>query len=108
TIRVQPHLPSKPFTATVIESSGAARCACSAANKPAPPAPRIRRSVSSVRTVAPQPLHVDHDCYQREADRVEHRLRIHEQEACDDQHYSLDGVRALEEPPLQAAGERCN
>src|SRR5437870_13627002 len=47
-MRVQPHLPSRPFTATVIESCGAALCACSAANRPAPPEPRIRMSVSRV------------------------------------------------------------
>src|SRR4029079_8392816 len=44
-MRVQPHLPSRPFTATVIVSSGAAWCACSAANRPAPPAPRTRMAV---------------------------------------------------------------
>src|SRR5215471_9296693 len=44
-MRVQPHLPSRPFTATVIDSEGLAACACSAANNPAPPAPRIRMSV---------------------------------------------------------------
>src|SRR5437773_12073628 len=45
TMRVQPHLPSRPLTTTVIESPGFAWCACSAANSPAPPAPRIRISV---------------------------------------------------------------
>src|SRR4051794_24449679 len=45
-IRVQPHLPSSPFTATVTSSAGAVFFACSAANSPAPPAPRIRMSVS--------------------------------------------------------------
>src|SRR6516165_11596462 len=44
-MRVQPHLPSRPFTAMVIESDGFAAFACSAANNPAPPAPRIRMSV---------------------------------------------------------------
>src|SRR5918996_5040661 len=57
TMRVQPHLPSRPFTATVTESSGAALCACSAANRPAPPEPRIRMSVSSCRTRDFLPLH---------------------------------------------------
>src|SRR5580765_289485 len=47
-MRVQPHLPSRPFTATVIDSAGFTLCACSAANSPAPPAPRIRMSVSRV------------------------------------------------------------
>src|SRR5947209_19222786 len=45
-MRVQPHLPNSPFTATVTSSSGAVFLACSAANSPAPPAPRIRMSVS--------------------------------------------------------------
>src|SRR5450759_3014809 len=44
-MRVQPHLPSRPFTATVIESFGLPWCACSAANSPAPPEPSIRMSV---------------------------------------------------------------
>src|SRR5690348_11901841 len=44
-MRVQPHLPSKPFTATVTERSGRARLACSAAKRPAPPLPRMRMSV---------------------------------------------------------------
>src|SRR5690606_23430448 len=46
TMRVQPHLPSRPLTATVIESDGSAWCACKAAKSPAPPEPRIRMSVS--------------------------------------------------------------
>src|SRR5688572_11500103 len=44
-MRVQPHLPRRPFTATVTSSPGAARRAWSAANSPAPPEPRIRMSV---------------------------------------------------------------
>src|SRR5262249_53952330 len=48
-MRVQPHLPSSPLTATVIESDGSALCACSAAKSPAPPEPRIRMSVESSR-----------------------------------------------------------
>src|SRR5215212_2068273 len=44
-MRVQPHFPSRPLTATVTSSSGAAFFACSAANSPAPPAPRMRMSV---------------------------------------------------------------
>src|SRR6185503_5300870 len=46
-MRVQPHLPSRPLVATVMSSAGLAWCACSAANSPAPPEPRIRMSVSS-------------------------------------------------------------
>src|SRR5580658_1247915 len=44
-MRVQPHLPSKPLLTTVMSRSGLAFKACSAANRPAPPAPRIRMSV---------------------------------------------------------------
>src|SRR5688572_19347147 len=46
-MRVQPHLPSSPFTAMVMASDGSAWCACSAANSPAPPEPRMRMSVFS-------------------------------------------------------------
>src|SRR5262245_14747380 len=46
-MRVQPDLPSSPLTAIVTSRSGLARFACSAANRPAPPAPSIRMSVSS-------------------------------------------------------------
>src|SRR5471030_1499551 len=49
-MRVQPHLPSRPFTATVTSSEGAVFLACNAANSPAPPAPRIRMSVSMRRS----------------------------------------------------------
>src|SRR5215213_8504883 len=49
-MRVQPHFPSRPLTATVTSSSGAAFFACSAANSPAPPAPRIRMSGESWET----------------------------------------------------------
>src|SRR5258708_39309208 len=106
-MRVQPHLPSKPFTATVIESRGAAWCACNAANSPAPPDPSIRMSVSSDFTLL-EPLHEEHDRNEGEADRVEQRLRIHQQEAGDDQHESFGEVGALEKPALEAAGERRN
>src|SRR5580704_5486103 len=44
-MRVQPHLPSKPLLTMVMSSSGLAFRACSAANSPAPPAPRMRMSV---------------------------------------------------------------
>src|SRR5829696_10576678 len=47
-MRVQPHFPSRPLTAIVTSSSGAALFACSAANNPAPPAPRMRMSVERV------------------------------------------------------------
>src|SRR5580704_16656663 len=44
-MRVQPHLPSSPLLTMVMSRSGLAFKACSAANRPAPPAPRIRISV---------------------------------------------------------------
>src|SRR5690242_18981419 len=50
-MRVQPHLPSNPFTAIVTSISGLAFFACRAANSPAPPAPRIKMSVVSVCTL---------------------------------------------------------
>src|SRR5271166_3938549 len=46
-MRVQPHLPSNPLLASVMSRSGSALQACSAANSPAPPEPRIRMSVLS-------------------------------------------------------------
>src|SRR5688500_3424267 len=52
-MRVQPHLPSRPFTATVMDRPGSAWCACSAANSPAPPEPRMRMSVLSLRIQPP-------------------------------------------------------
>src|SRR5260221_11058409 len=103
-MRVQPHLPSKPFTATVIESCGAAWCACSAANSPAPPEPRIRMSVSTLLTLLP--LNDQDDGEQPEADGIEQRLRIDEHESGDDQHQALGERGALEEPALQAASQR--
>src|SRR5262245_61469747 len=44
-MRVQPLFPSSPLLATVMSRLGFALWACSAANSPAPPAPRIRISV---------------------------------------------------------------
>ena len=52
-MRVQPHLPSSPLTAMVIDSDGLAACACSAANRPAPPDPRMRMSVRRRRMLLP-------------------------------------------------------
>src|SRR5688572_31942345 len=46
-MRVQPHFPSRPLTATVIDSLGSAWCAWSAAKRPAPPEPSIKISVVS-------------------------------------------------------------
>src|SRR5919198_6429682 len=104
-MRVQPHLPSSPFTATVIESSGVARCACRAANSPAPPEPRMRMSVVSEFT-AFEPLNRHHERDEREADGIEERLWIHEHEACDDEHDALDNRSAFQEPSLESARER--
>src|SRR5499426_1484704 len=44
---VQPHFPSRPLLATVTSRSALALSACSAANRPAPPEPRIKMSVLS-------------------------------------------------------------
>src|SRR4029077_3074029 len=44
-MRVQPHLPSRPLLTMVMSRSGLAFWACSAANSPAPPLPRMRMSV---------------------------------------------------------------
>src|SRR5712692_639720 len=101
-MRVQPHLPSSPFTATVIERAGLALCAWSAANSPAPPDPRIRTSVSTDFTLL-EPLYEYDNYYQCEPDDVEQGLRIDEQEPGDDEHRALGEAGALEEPSLQAA-----
>src|SRR5262249_53343840 len=50
-MRVHPARPSNPLTATVIDSLGERSAACSAAQRPAPPAPRIRMSVSRLSIV---------------------------------------------------------
>src|SRR3990170_2471901 len=47
-MRVQPARPSRPLTTTVTASRGEASAAWSAAQRPAPPAPRTRTSVSRV------------------------------------------------------------
>src|SRR5687768_9779994 len=109
-MRVQPHLPSSPFTATVTESSGAALWACNAANRPAPPEPRIRMSVSSCRTwnflTLDQELRPEHDGDESEPGEVEQRLRIDKENASDEQHPALVARGLLEEPALEAAAER--
>src|SRR5574339_771501 len=109
-MRVQPHLPSRPFTATVMESSGAALCACSAANSPAPPEPRIRMSLLSSRTGGFGALHLElgeeHDGDEGEADRVEQGLRIDEQHAGHQQHDALVRSGLLEQPALELAAQR--
>src|SRR5439155_23883821 len=50
-MRVHPARPSNPLTATAIDSRGERSAACSAAQRPAPPAPRIRMSVSRLSIV---------------------------------------------------------
>lgn len=56
---MQPARPSNPLTTTVTDRCGERSAACRAAQSPAPPAPRIRRSVSrmsmarSAATIAP-------------------------------------------------------
>src|SRR5687767_11600093 len=103
-MRVQPHLPSSPFTATVMEACGAALWACSAANSPAPPEPRIRMSLSSSRTrgfgTLYQELRSQHQDDQTESDHVEQGLRIDEEHAGDEQHDALVDGGFLEKPPL--------
>src|SRR5690606_3279130 len=108
TMRVQPHLPSRPFTATAMRSSGSALCAWSAAKRPAPPDPRIRMSVSSVRTSAAEAEELgDQDVgHHGEAHRVSLLRRINEQEARGDHHPALVDRQAAEEPALEAARER--
>src|SRR5256885_14283829 len=103
-MRVQPHLPRRPLTATVMES-GAPACscalwACKAANSPAPPEPRIRMSVSTrfMRHFALHPLEDEDERHQGEADEIEQRFRVHEQEAGDDEHPAFRDRGLLEEP----------
>src|ERR1700733_13197425 len=57
-MRVQPHLPSNPLLTMVMSRSGLAFCACSAANSPAPPAPRIKMSVLRCSTVMDRSKHL--------------------------------------------------
>src|SRR6516162_9978253 len=61
-MRVQPHLPSRPLLTTVISRSGLALCACSAANNPAPPEPRIRMSVLRRSMLMPPSKHAHQEC----------------------------------------------
>src|SRR5688572_25769916 len=109
-MRVQPHLPSSPFTATVIESSGAALWACSAAKRPVPPEPRIRMSVSTRRRAVflalHQELHSQYHGYQNESDGVEQRLGIDQQNAGDQKHAAFVQRGLLEQPPLEGAAQR--
>src|SRR5262245_4774079 len=54
-MRVQPARPSNPLTATVIDSLGERSAAWIAAHRPAPPAPRMRMSVSML-SIANSPV----------------------------------------------------
>src|SRR5271165_7104060 len=69
-MRVQPHLPSRPLLATTISRSGLALNACSAANRPAPPEPRIRMSVVR-RSIAMRASEHAHE--KKESDQCRHR-----------------------------------
>src|SRR5271166_6499231 len=71
-MRVQPHLPSNPLLATVMSRSGSALQACSAANSPAPPEPRIRMSVLSRSSAMPSNLEYTRE-EQKCDDRRQHR-----------------------------------
>src|SRR6516165_2965826 len=71
-MRVQPHLPSKPLLATVMSSSKFALCACSAANSPAPPEPRIRMSVLRCSMLMPPSKHAHEE---RQSDHGGHGSR---------------------------------
>src|SRR6185503_18906746 len=54
-MRVQPHFPSRPLLAMVMPRSGLAWWACKAANRPAPPVPKIKTSVSNRSSMIPSP-----------------------------------------------------
>src|SRR5688500_1073190 len=103
-MRVEPHLPSRPLTATVIESWGAALFASSAAKRPAPAEPRMKISASSRCRGTFLALHDElrnqHRCHQAETDRVEQGLRVDQKHAGDEQHQPLVGGGLLEEPAL--------
>src|ERR1700685_1910242 len=73
-MRVQPHLPSKPLLTMVMSRSGFAFWACSAANSPAPPAPRIRMSVLRCSTSMRSSEHA-HEKYEGENGRHPGRKR---------------------------------
>src|SRR5436190_1428999 len=64
-MRVQPHLPSSPLTAMVIDSDGFAAWACNAANRPAPPEPSMSMSVRRRRTLMSAGLHTQGSQHRR-------------------------------------------
>src|ERR1700689_3570334 len=73
-MRVQPHLPSKPLLTMVMSRSGFAFKACSAANSPAPPAPKIRISVLRCSTFIRTSKHPREE-YERDDRRYRRRER---------------------------------
>src|ERR1051326_6500584 len=90
-MRVQPHLPRRPLETMVMSISGAALCACSAANNPAPPVPRIRISVLSCSTCMPSSeyAHQEEEGDQRRDGRGQRRqllLAVAPVEVLDHQH----------------------
>src|SRR3954468_24913291 len=105
-MRVQPHLPRSPFTATLIAACGAALCACSAANRPAPPEPRIRMSVSSERTALSEHLDRHRDRDQAEARDARPPLGVDEEEACGDEEQAYGGPGIPVQPALKPGDER--
>src|SRR5579859_1895213 len=111
-MRVQPHLPSSPLTAMVMSRPGAARLACSAANRPAPPAPRMRMSVLSSRMtrasgarrrsrLPSHELQTEGDRDQAETDQVRDPGGIDQRQPGGEQHDALEPVGALEQPALE-------
>src|SRR5713226_9730294 len=93
-MRVQPHFPSKPLLATVTSRSGLALCACSAANSPAPPEPRIKMSVSRRSRVMGLSEHFPEKAcpgldpgwvpvFRRKCDQIENLEHAREEDECD-------------------------
>src|SRR3954464_6566370 len=105
-MRVQPHLPRSPFTATAIAAWGAALCVCRAATRPAPPEPRIRMSVSSERTAPSEHLDRHRNRDQAEPGDARPPLGVDEEEPCGDeeQAYGRSGVSV--QPTLKTGDER--
>src|SRR3954463_7417254 len=104
-MRVQPHLPSSPLTATVMDRPGSAWWAWRAANNPAPPEPRIRMSVESSRT-RPCQLGRDDKNDERDTDRVVERLGHEEQQPGDKKGKTLPQCSLSEQPAFGGTRER--
>src|SRR3954447_26266225 len=105
-MRVQPHLPRSPFTATLIAAWGAALYACSAAKRPAPPEPRIRMSVSSERTALSEHLDRNRDRDQAEARDARPPLGVDEEEPGGDEQQAHGRSGIPEQPTLKSRHER--